>query len=413
LEVLISIGVLTIGLLGVLSVIPLGQMTVAESIRADHAGNCGRAAMRDIKVQRLLDFRSWYWERDIWGYGYEPGMGIPVAIPEPDQPNTTLVPPYPNGFLIVNQNNPPCDLNPSFLIDPLGRTKGLPSILYGLQGAGIAKSSFLPRRTLSAAYLRYNPPPPARGVINGSRFYWPDDLSFETTEGSIDRPFINPNPNITIDVLRSMNYSCFFTITPSTSDRNNRIPNRRLFDVTVAVCFQRNLDIDANGYPQGEWVADVLSIGGLAANDVGVTPPNPPSVSPGGGTISLGRNPAYNVTNDGININDYGTAANPISVYRIRGDALNGCAPNPAMNLTNNIPPLKENRWVMLWDRADGRLEWYRVVGVGLDATPPTLTLDGPDWYVTSTTKLIVIDGVIGTYKTTIELDYDALWGGM
>jgi hypothetical protein len=50
---------------------------------------------------------------------------------------------------------------------------------------------------------------------------------------------------------------------------------------------------------------------------------------------------------------------------------------------------------------------------VGLDSAPPTLTLDGPDWYVTQTTKLIVLDGVLGTYKTTVEVDYDALWGGM
>jgi hypothetical protein len=41
------------------------------------------------------------------------------------------------------------------------------------------------------------------------------------------------------------------------------------------------------------------------------------------------------------------------------------------------------------------------------------LTLDGPDWIVTPTTKLLVIEGAIGAYTSTVELDYDPLWQGM
>jgi hypothetical protein len=69
------------------------------------------------------------------------------------------------------------------------------------------------------------------------------------------------------------------------------------------------------------------------------------------------------------------------------------------------------------------------VVGVNLNIDPtinptsnsnnyPTITLNGPDWIPSSgttyapapTTKLIIIDGAIGAYTSTVELDYDPLW---
>ena len=44
-EVLISIFVLSIGLLGVAAIIPLGQLALWETAKADRCGACGRAAM--------------------------------------------------------------------------------------------------------------------------------------------------------------------------------------------------------------------------------------------------------------------------------------------------------------------------------------------------------------------------------
>ena len=60
-EVLLSIFVLSIGLLGVAAIIPLGQISLWETAKADRSGACGRAAMREIQVRRMLDFRYWYW----------------------------------------------------------------------------------------------------------------------------------------------------------------------------------------------------------------------------------------------------------------------------------------------------------------------------------------------------------------
>ena len=55
LEVLAAIGVLSIGLLGLAALLPIGRYTIAEATKADRAGHCGRAALRNVVVRRMLD----------------------------------------------------------------------------------------------------------------------------------------------------------------------------------------------------------------------------------------------------------------------------------------------------------------------------------------------------------------------
>ena len=47
LEVLVSIGILTLGLLGVAMLIPIGKFAMTEVEKADRTGTCGRAAARN------------------------------------------------------------------------------------------------------------------------------------------------------------------------------------------------------------------------------------------------------------------------------------------------------------------------------------------------------------------------------
>ncbi len=105
LEVLASIGVLSIGLLGLAALLPIGRYTLAEATKADRAGQCGRAALRDITVRRMLDYHNWY----------DPLQGKFVG----DKNNSKAW--YdPNG-------NPTQNLPSAFIIDPLGVTNGLPA----------------------------------------------------------------------------------------------------------------------------------------------------------------------------------------------------------------------------------------------------------------------------------------------
>ncbi len=58
-EVLISIFVVSIGLLGIAALIPVANYALVETTKADRAAACGQAAIRDIRVRRLADPQLW------------------------------------------------------------------------------------------------------------------------------------------------------------------------------------------------------------------------------------------------------------------------------------------------------------------------------------------------------------------
>src|ERR1041385_9577308 len=59
LEVLISIGIMAVGLMGRMSLIPLGRMELAEADRFDNCSSVGRAAFRDLTVHGYLRPEMW------------------------------------------------------------------------------------------------------------------------------------------------------------------------------------------------------------------------------------------------------------------------------------------------------------------------------------------------------------------
>lgn len=60
LEVLISMFVLLVGLLGVAAMIPAGRHELLQASKIDHASMTGRAAFRDLKIRRYLNPENWY-----------------------------------------------------------------------------------------------------------------------------------------------------------------------------------------------------------------------------------------------------------------------------------------------------------------------------------------------------------------
>jgi len=59
LEVLVTIFILSLGLLGVAALIPIGKFSMIETEKSDRTGTCGRAGLREVQVRRMLDYRSW------------------------------------------------------------------------------------------------------------------------------------------------------------------------------------------------------------------------------------------------------------------------------------------------------------------------------------------------------------------
>ena len=55
LEVLISIFAISIGMMGVAALIPVGQLSVIEATKADRSAACARDALAEVKVRNMLD----------------------------------------------------------------------------------------------------------------------------------------------------------------------------------------------------------------------------------------------------------------------------------------------------------------------------------------------------------------------
>ncbi len=58
-EVLISMGILLFGLLAVAALIPIGKLSMRETDKSDRTGACGRAAVHDLRVRKMLDTTTW------------------------------------------------------------------------------------------------------------------------------------------------------------------------------------------------------------------------------------------------------------------------------------------------------------------------------------------------------------------
>lgn len=77
LEVLISAFVITIGLLGVAALMPVGHLQTARGARADRAGAMSRMAFRDFKVRGMAQVGNWVSSN---GAAYSANNGQAVAI---------------------------------------------------------------------------------------------------------------------------------------------------------------------------------------------------------------------------------------------------------------------------------------------------------------------------------------------
>ncbi len=212
LEVLASIGVLSIGLFGLAALLPIGRYTINEAIKADRTGDCGRAAMRDVVVRRMLDAYPTY--------------------PNPPPPGSPNPPPatYPQWLLPNTDTDAVPSLGlQSFIIDPRGAANGLTAKFGGV----------VPRITLGVS--------PVVRPINHKRYYtaseadrvflWPDDLVVEMPE-DMHPPQPVGRPTVMADPTTGMpsnigDYSWFASVVPMPND-----PLR--FTVSVVVCCKRD-----------------------------------------------------------------------------------------------------------------------------------------------------------------------------
>lgn len=125
LEVVISIFVSAVGLLGIAALIPAGQIQLQRANISDHGSALGRKALAEARLRGLLDPTGWY---------------LADGNPLFNQPVTSSYPVV-SGAVV----RPYYDA-PGFVLDPYGLTRGSPTPIFPMAiGGGLASAPTLVR----------------------------------------------------------------------------------------------------------------------------------------------------------------------------------------------------------------------------------------------------------------------------
>jgi hypothetical protein len=390
LEVLVSIGILSVGLFGVAALVPLGAMLLRDAVASDRTGALGRAAIRDVKVRGMLC--SGTPTAPNWWTATPPIPKFPPSPPvTPVWPSTWQAMQYPDlkpGD--INPGGTPPTIPPlpvAFAIDPLGVgaafEKAIPAgdqlnparmgVAKGVTSGGLDRITLASLAVMRDTTVSPNPERVAADVA----FRWHDDLLYTRAKDYKGTPPNGDRPSMDIPPNSRGEFSWFLTVKPSLAEANLPVAQatptlpggqvtlppafRRQFQVSVVVCDQRDFTMRGAGNPTptpaSTWGEQTVAVTFLSP------------IQYGGGSISL-----------------------PGQVS------------------------LKDNQWIMLLytpstGPSSGTLAeaiWYRIVNSGFDPTSNTtnISLVGSDWNASTTGVMaLIIPGVTGVYTTTMQLD--------
>lgn len=375
-EVLISIFVLSIGMLGVAALIPVGRWTLVETGKADRAGACGRAAMREVKARRMLyglgqlntgslDYRdtSWYrWQFVNTSYrtgNYQSFCIDPLGVARLNSvgANTTQTDRFPCRGMNTSDS--------SLYFSMPRLTLYLPATSSTTMSLAAAERIF--RATDDLDFFL----PPDRGVRprpkvmfdNGVLTPYPRNTRALPAEPSV-------NNSLPVAVMSEGRYSWMLTLTPQYSVALGGTilpPDQVPYNVTVVVFYDRSFTPPETSQETPSERVLTIPEGGLASLGLGL----------GGGRV-------------------------PLEASR-RGWL-----------------ELEPNQYIMLAGRtsnpAMSRFCWYRVAMAGEISNPSTgryrryVSLEGPDWPRLANTRAVIVTGVIGAYTMPLEREYNPLW---
>lgn len=235
-EILAAVFVLMVGLLGVLAVIPFGMYQMARVNKADFGGNCGRAALQEIKI------RKWAFDYDTSLY---PGTALRSMIRHIDNNGDRYLycgRPIIVDPLMMETNN----FNSNFNYFPYNQTSGLPRISCEMRhpkDQGVLRKD----STATVSVNEYT-------WLAQDLFTWSDEKNFAPA----GKPIVNnPRPvGITdstrgYDAIQSKdNFTWLYMLTPNV--RGQYINNNNLlyakesdvsgYDVDVVVFFDRKFN---------------------------------------------------------------------------------------------------------------------------------------------------------------------------
>jgi hypothetical protein len=409
LEVLISIFVIMVGLLGVAAVIPAGRAELVEAAKADRSSACGAAAQQFLLTAttplQATAQPARYFDPRAWIYYYNSNYYLCAVTAQPGS--------VPNSLAILFSGQTTISgapqFSPPFVVDPL----------YYARQAGVAGVNAFPIPTASGTtpVLRVSLPflDPKSGKILpiqqplAERFFLcQDDLVIPVPKDRTERPRqimtdssakpLNvavpthnadalPTQPTTPFLVRQVqgDYSWLFTVNPLATQPDFintgvtppaflNVGVGEYYSVSTAVFYKRNFNPDSTtsadtGEPFG--TATFFSTPSLGGGDV---------------TLSLAS----------------GSPAGWLDVRQGEWILLGGYAyPQPQASGTT-IP----RQYV---------LRWYRIVALGeINVQNKTLTrpatLAGPDWDLTDvsgnfgTADVVLYRGVVDVHTTTMKL---------
>ncbi len=371
LEVLISMFVLTIGLLGVAALIPIANLAIARTAVADRAAACGRAGMREVRVREWLNPNLWI---------------------QPGRPSV------------------PIDPFAAYCIDPMYLSR-MPA------GAFPAAYTFpfdLGGIPLKMHRVSLNLPiaPASQVSVFDDLFTWHDDLVIDRSGDARPRllfatdtgqsvPFPRragdtPTAGTILNEAEYGDYSWMITVTPAPSTVVTGSPGPGLIgpsferfaqNVSIVVYRKRNL-LEPTNVDNGAPVERVVRVNFLGTGT-------------GGGDVRL----TFDNT-AGYDPYEY------LSIHE--GEWMLVCG-NLAWGLPNQPP-----RNVFLWYRV---ISTGEIINTNNNQYARELTLAGPDWSRNWSTNSdtdgdgipfeaqgVLVNNVVGVYTETVEADYQAPW---
>jgi len=341
-EVLISMFVLTVGLLGVAALIPAGRHEIVEAAKLDNASMVGRAAFRDMQVRGFLNPEAW---------SLSPQAINSVFTPIASDGNYFTVRNSAGGVSLSNQV--------AYCLDPLGRTAAAGD--YGPDFPNPAAGGSNPPALMRIVPFATASLAASRAVYD-SIFRSSFDQILEPNATNTDFP---PSPKWFSGNSRRMsegNYSWLATIV---SDSSKPAISS---DVAVSVAVFYKRDLSQQG--AGEYIASVDSFPLDPADD----PTQRIIRMTSGGEIVLRDLPINPITNkrvilkpgQWIMLAGSGNALNYYRWYRV----LSAAAPAPATPTIQRV------------------------------------TLTGQDWQVNaSATRAWIFDNIVNVYEKQMPLE--------
>ncbi len=359
LEVLISMFIMLVGLLGVASLIPVGKFEQQRGAKIDRASACGRAAFREMRIRGMLNPRSWA-----------------LANPGGTAVYSTAGTAHLFAWDAANSGSSVA-LFRAFAIDPLGVGDASSPQTFGprfpYDTTATSPMGRIPRLTLGPLLNAA-----ARAAIAESIFQWRDDLNYEEPASADGLPqqryFQTTNsPAEPIQRMSAGDYSWLATVVPDP----NLVGSQNALDIPVRVSVAVFYKRDTKSIPgAGERVCDLAAPTGNGETKLIVQSGNP-----------------------------------DLALAPYSGDARKFLDVKPGQWLMIATTP-DFSVATLFW-----HYSWQRIVAVdSVTGTGPysrAITLAGPDQQFFASpgqNKAFLFDGIVAVYEKHMKLELDSMY---